>query len=856
MANTFIKRAISPVFFESAPYVPEDVICPGSEEEDSSEENRRKKRRRVEIAGRQYLGGRGLFIQTASLRGPLENGWINPWARHRSGYGWEDIRRYPQVGKDTATSQGLQTLRALEPTIFKARPIADDRLGHSEHGVAGPFEPSASTAKRKRPDELDHINSQSKTKSRNPSYNLHLGSNEWLKKASVGHQARFQDRKSPTPTPAPRDRFHHMSSSPLLEYRHPNGVASLHDQPQQGTGPVVQGRTGGFTPINTPPTVRKRAASKSRIQHNDDAAPIRDIADRVKEVGLVQSDNHVLQGYEEVKRLSQQAIWAAQKADGYLQVKRRSQEAASKALAETQNRSPSRLAPYVSRPAISGNSGDDGKSRATFKKTKPSPKTLPPSTFQPGFEYRVARQTSNTSFHCNTPFVGLPKQAHISPFPNATSSSGRKSSEDRGDGAGQGGVEPTPPALPLESKPAQTKARSETMRKLTFTTSGGPKVDGSRPSSPSGLPSDERGAFMDKAQHVEQQKRPPSNIDVASTKTSNKSSDKPLTNGNRSKNSTNILPEAQIVSDAPLPLAQVVSGPSTNLLETDKESPKLPVYEEGDSYINLSTQAALQKAQRSFKDEVLANMKLPSPKSNEFGKAVKTPQTNGYRRQLNEDAQLKTKAADADQEEPMSTQAMIDEISPFAVTTIKKSPPSLKKRASFAPTPTKAKSLTSPTASAPFPTYSPNMSTSPEASQPHGSPVLSHAHPEPTLKATSSTLTSFSILPNGTLTETSLLQDGQRPRRPVQEESYTSLPDLDFENPFGNGSGRVIKSSGSAKRSGQTDVDSAIEDARSFLGEWNVETEARKVGVVTSTPGSSKPKILGKSILSRRKARV
>ena len=48
-----------------------------------------------------------------------------------------------------------------------------------------------------------------------------------------------------------------------------------------------------------------------------------------------------------------------------------------------------------------------------------------------------------------------------------------------------------------------------------------------------------------------------------------------------------------------------LSGPSTNLLETEKQSPRLPVTEDDDSYFKLSTQAAAIKAQLSFQNEYI-----------------------------------------------------------------------------------------------------------------------------------------------------------------------------------------------------------------------------------------------------------
>ena len=83
---------------------------------------------------------------------------------------------------------------------------------------------------------------------------------------------------------------------------------------------------------------------------------------------------------------------------------------------------------------------------------------------------------------------------------------------------------------------------------------------------------------------------------------------------------------------------------------------------------------------------------------------------------------------------------------------------------------------------------------------------------------------SFSILPNGTLTETSVFQDGQQP----QQDWDTSLP-LD---PFGLTSDEPNGSSNTNgdKQPKALDLNAAIDDASSFLGDWDVEAEATKEG--------------------------
>jgi hypothetical protein len=62
----------------SAPQQPEDILCEGSDTECSPQEVERK-RLRYEYNARRYLQGHAPILQSASLRGPLGDGWINPW---------------------------------------------------------------------------------------------------------------------------------------------------------------------------------------------------------------------------------------------------------------------------------------------------------------------------------------------------------------------------------------------------------------------------------------------------------------------------------------------------------------------------------------------------------------------------------------------------------------------------------------------------------------------------------------------------------------------------------------------------------------------------------------------------------
>lgn len=79
------KRAISPFSLETCEPATNDIISdelPASDDE-LSEAERAAKRQRIEKLAESYLHGQPLFILSASLRGPFDQGWRNPWKKDR-----------------------------------------------------------------------------------------------------------------------------------------------------------------------------------------------------------------------------------------------------------------------------------------------------------------------------------------------------------------------------------------------------------------------------------------------------------------------------------------------------------------------------------------------------------------------------------------------------------------------------------------------------------------------------------------------------------------------------------------------------------------------------------------------------
>ena len=851
MVITFVKRPASPLDFEPVETVPEDILYPGSDQDyDYDDHKRAKKKLRVEILGRQYLEGRPLFIQSAGLRGPFEEGWINPWASRKRKHGTDNTKRRLATAYDEEESHAVGLEIGKGDSIVNRRPPGDGGHemfnGNSEKATSvvkrSPVRTSH-TAKRRRRELVDESRYDHETEKsvKAGSTAPKISQQHWLKTDHTYLQAGpGSSHKSPTPTSATRSRTKPVTR-PLPEKVEHRRAPSRKTPDAQRTD--VYGC--GFTPINQ----RSEPKDGEIVQLGTTAKPPRQDLEqievsttsspkiRVEEVDLRIADERIRHAHEEVKRLSQGAVERVMKEDGHLQAKKLSQEAASRACHST-------LEPYVSEFVVTDHATSSAGLKAASGVPKPSPHAAPPSTNLPEFRYRYTKKCSSSgSSRDRTPFISGTEGIQRRLRSNSSSSSDSEAFAQELEAA-QAKAAARSFSSSHSSSPAveghetnSIKKNTQALRRLTFTPAGGAKLARSRTSSRPSSNSSVNGQAKSMTGAHEG--------NGLVRKESTRASDLGISDGTRSRDSF-ILPEAQVVPNAPVQLAQARSDPSTNLLETDKQSFKLPNFDdEGDSYLNLSTQAAFLKAQRSFKDD-LSSLKSSlqakagktSPAASRYNAPDVTPLAKGRRADGATNRQV-AKAEENDDEEPLSTQAMVDAMSPFAITTIKKRPPALQKRTSFAPSPTKQKSPTPIPASALSPTTdlfrrtSLSMSTSTYPSQqsrsPKSPPPPAPSNPHTPSKPPTSTLTSFSILPNGTLTETSIYQDGQQlPQHDIDWDN--SLP-LD---PFGlTSTTEGPKSSGNGtgnKQPSSLDLNAVLEDAGSFLGEWDVEAEARREG--------------------------
>ncbi|KAL8943032.1 MAG: hypothetical protein Q9216_001320 [Gyalolechia sp. 2 TL-2023] len=375
----------------------------------------------------------------------------------------------------------------------------------------------------------------------------------------------------------------------------------------------------------------------------------------------------------------------------------------------------------------------------TGQDENPSRRKLPPSTNLSGFEYRYAPRNASKSAD------GKPVKSEL--------------------------------------EVAKKRARAEKKKRLSFTASGNVKKRSPHASSRGSQPPQlDRSGMTEEARTLDENRdsRPGLPADGCST-----------------SNQVGALPEAQIVAQAGLNNDRSV--PSVDLLETEKQSLKFRSTDEGDLYHELSTQAAMLQAQRSLQHDIDSPVALqgnhrrnlhhattdygePKFRSEDDGK----PAGSSRRGRA-----LGPPVVDDDDDEPMNTQAMFDAVSPFVLTTVKKRAPDERQFdlvGSIGSSPPQ-----SPTGHD-FRVTSLSMSTSPSES-----PCPANNEPAMPLSALSkptSTITSFSIAPNGSMTEV-LQFDGQQ-----QQQQHYNM--------------------------GDSDLDAALEEAGSFLGDWSVEKEAKR----------------------------
>ena len=647
MPLTFTRRPVSPVRFESAPVSPEDVLYPGSDEDEELDiKEQRKREKRIEELARGYLGGRGLFIQSALLKGPFEGaegGWKNPWARKRKSLAWvqrEKAKRGSNVEEGRRPRAKIGSGTDVEEPMAKRR----RRDGRADREDAN-FSMRESSDYNKKP-----INGMTNGK---------------LARGETHRSNGFS-------VPAPRDQLHRdardsrwtagirKSPRPRSEQNH------VKNEPTRPISHLVDGSDALFEPEAT------RQRQRQGEQHRYTASSVKCKGGQIKKEDI---------------RSSKDGTNLSDSSDEELFVRQLAPPT-----------SPRKLEPYVSSFVEHATSGKLA-AKHTNGSPRPSPRAVPLTSTLPEFRFRYARKNSaSTSDRSNALFVDAPealvkKERSGSRSPSCSSDSSAFAA-DLAAAQGDNGS-----AARACSPPSMPKVDPE-IKRLSFTASGKPRLGASRPSSRSG-PACIDPALLNRG-NVEEKRSNPALISKESSKSSEKPpwisksssnlSGKPSTNGDHLRET---LPEAQIVPDEAVPTAP--SGPSTNLLETEKQSPRPLMIEDDDSYLKLSARAAALKAQVSFQNEFytpLDDSKVQRP-STTIPHAIKDDDDLASNANLNQ-TRSRISAVRPHPPTPASvqtptTQQMINVISPLTITTTafkEAPPPSLKKRTSFAPSPT------------------------------------------------------------------------------------------------------------------------------------------------------------------------
>ena len=791
--------------------MPEDVLCTGSDDEETLEGHRDKKRR-VEALGKRYLQGRGLVILSAGLRGPFERGWENPWASKRPRRRADSMQEIPQEPRrggvmserqrqyrvassladgDTRArsaplaAAGLVRGRMVEQDPMQGQKAQNDGVKSSITPVRGrnnTAEPtnifnSSRSADQERPVQAEHMQAAAPKR--------------WVQTA---HKERVRETSVPsTPTPGPKSRDRTLGEF-SLPVKPQSAETHIPRTPPSIEQPLQTATTySGFTPVNrrrspqllhSPTAERHTVFAKLQNVPTNSVDPAQALNGVIRETTLAEADDFIRNGYEEVKHLSQEAAKRAHaNENAHFEARKLSREAALRAYRTSASGTPAGSQKEVAEAAPQN-------------RLVGSLHEVPPSTSLPGFEYRVARKTSAPSSRESSSFSEQLEAVKADVKAKRPVSATRSGSR-----------------FAAEMDAAKAKAKAQAIRRLSFTASGRSKSPVSRKSSQERLHSPRRrqqGSPLRRMESSHEQLSSEEDVYASAT------SKLPSVSGDTSKSEA--LPEGQLVAADP-GRSKLPSGLSTNLIETDKQSLKFPGVDEGDSYMNLSTQAAIAKAQLSFQNDVLSPFKSPQKHRSDLEispTAYKTPRS-AFPLSLTPTKHVNARGLmENDEEEPISTQAMIDAMSPFAVTTVKKNPNWTRRDSSVRSAVT---SPTSPTANH-FRPQSPSMSTS---VSPSPSPIRHSPPPPPSLPISlrkgPSSLTSFSIAPNGTLTEI-YQHDGQQQQ--FADEDGWNLED-------------------------------ALEEAGSFLGTWEVEAEARKVGSAGNEGSSGRNG--AKGILSSGKTR-
>ena len=694
MATAWTPRATSPLRYSPVHYSPSDVLCPGSSDEDTPKFRATKKLNR-EALGREYLQDRPPVILSAGLRGPLHDGWLNPWkkAKRQSVDKPKVVPRFTAARTDIrkrdggssaessserdSSSEGSEISSADEPSNY---PPANHRRHHPRNPPGSSEEDSpeddiadgsisnpgrlwnrqdGSRGARKRP-----ITAK---KSTAPLVKLQGGKSGRIKPPTPTPNARRQNKRqvnlvssssSLEDTPSSEDEMDSRSKSAIklasaIKEASKMKNKALREQTLafcKGTEAIANQVNSLFPDISVPtgkslrppgssPEIRKTSKVAKHNVHNQDqmrllgrsnlqrftnranlktveipidfwAEPVRGLAGLVEMAQRLNDDMNRLTKESVQKRSKLMRDYPTPNEESEPMPKERMNQSGARRNGEA-------LLACDQRPNEMSN-------RAATR----SPHVIPPSTFQPEFVYNRASKASEST-----------------PEETASNTKPRIGKTPNVDEAFPS-TDPGPATEKVKSDKAHAKL-PKAPRRLSFSASG---------------------------ELMLEIRVPPRRTQGSPLRVFPKGS------SNETSNASVAFPDGQVLSNQPGQRIKLPSEPSTNLLETDRQSLPVPTTDEGNSELIFSTQAAVARAQQAFQldlESPARKIEKPSPLSTGGRKtrSMESSQTNvtplGHVRDPFA-GPLQRKLSDRLEEQAVSTQDLINKMTPFAITTVKK----------------------------------------------------------------------------------------------------------------------------------------------------------------------------------------
>ena len=697
MATAWTPRATSPLCYSPIHYSPSDILCPGSSDEDTPGVRATKKLQR-EALGREYLQDRPPVILSAGLRGPLHDGWVNPWVKvkrqrvnkshvvPRITAARRDVRKRDRSsgaesssreessseGSEISSAEELQTYPCANDQQHYARSLSSSSSeDSSDDDTSDGGNPSLGRVCNRRDGPGGARRLPVTTK--NPMAALAKRQNNHqsgrLKPETPTPNARRQSRRQVTP----------MSSSSLSEAtsssEEETGLRSksaitlasaikkaskmknkaLREQTLafcEGTQAIANQVNSLFPDISVPkgkssrtprsPLVTRKTSKSARYKvHNQGQMPLPECSNVQRSNN--RADPRTLEipidfWAEPVRGLARLVEMTQQLKDGMDRLTQESIQKSSKPLPDypTPNEESEPTPKERKRQSAASKNGEALLSCDFRPIGMPnrvsvgSPHVIPPSTFHPEFVYKRPSKASELT----TEETASNTKSRIGKTPNA-------------DNETFPSTDPGPATEKVKFDKAQAKL-PKAPRRLSFSASGKLMLE---------------------------IRVPPRRTQGSPPRVS------PRRPSNETSNASFALQDGQVLSDQPGQRIKLPSEPSTNLLETDRQSLQFPTTDEGNSELVFSTQAAVARAQQAFQ------LDLESP----TGKIEKSPPLLTGRRKTRSLGTSQTNTtplgnvrnplahlsqrrfSDRLEEQAFSTQDLVNKMTPFAITTVKKS---------------------------------------------------------------------------------------------------------------------------------------------------------------------------------------